>query len=88
MEFFKLKTIKMLQTITSNWHLMRIIRFVLSIAIIIEAWSVHDKLLGMFGLLFLGMSLFNVGCCSTQCTSRQTKIDSTKQEEISYEEIK
>lgn len=77
----------MLQTLTINWHTMRIIRLILSIIIIIEGIRTSEKLLPIMGFVFLLMAIFNVGCCSSNCTTTKKNI-SNNENTIIYEEIK
>lgn len=78
----------MLQTLTTNWHTMRIIRLILSIIIIIEGIRTSDKLLPIMGFVFLLMAILNVGCCNTNCSTKNNNITINKDDTIIYEEIK
>jgi hypothetical protein len=77
------------QTILNDWNTMRIVRAVLSIIIISEAVSMHDLALGIFGGVFMGMAVFNTGCCRGSCSVNSTNNTSVNEKDkIEFEEIK
>lgn len=57
----------MIQSITTNWTLIRALRLILGIFIIIQSVEMHNYWLILPGLIFGGMALFNLGCGSGQC---------------------
>ena len=77
----------MKQGIFSNWNFMRAIRLVLGIFIIVQSIVVKDWAIGLLGILFTAMPLFNIGCCGTSgCTvPRERKPGNSK--DISCEEV-
>ncbi len=77
----------MKQTIFTNWTFMRFLRLGLGLAILIQAVIAKDVLFALFGLGFIAMPVFNVGCCgSGGCNvPPDKKINSTK--DITYEEV-
>lgn len=52
-----------IKTISSNWHLMRVLRVVLAVAILVQSWYAKDSTTAVIGLMLLAMGLFNIGCC-------------------------
>ncbi len=51
------------QKLLTNWHLMRILRLILSVWILAMALPAHDWVMGVFGAFFLYTALAGVGCC-------------------------
>ena len=78
----------MSQQFLSNWHFMRILRLVLSIAIIYEAWETKTPLFALMGAPFLLQAIFNVGCNGAACSVPTAKSESGKKEEITFTEVK
>lgn len=65
---------------------MRVIRLVLGLVIISQAWVASDTLLGVLGVLFAGMALFNTGCCAMgSCAVPDRTVHSKKDE--GYDEL-
>lgn len=76
-----------------NWHVMRIIRLVLSVILLVEAVQMKEPLLGAFGGIFLLMTLFNAGCgtascCGTNDNCNTTPAKQNTKKEIEFEEVK
>lgn len=78
----------MVQQLFSNWHFMRIIRLVLALAILYEAWETHTPLFALLSVPFFLQAIFNVGCNGAACGVPTSKSDSSKTEEITFTEIK
>lgn len=77
----------MKQTIFSNWNFMRFLRLGLGIAIITQAIIAKDWTMGMVGLLFTVMPVFNIGCCAAGgCTTPINK-NTVQKKDITYEEV-
>jgi hypothetical protein len=80
------------QTLTSDWHAMRIIRLVLSGIILVQAITFHDPMLALFGGVFMLMAVFNTGCCgSGGCGvnySGKAVTTPNEKDKIDFEEIK
>lgn len=51
------------QRLFSNWHLMRIVRLVLSVGLLVMAIQGKDAAMGSLGLFFLITTIAGVGCC-------------------------
>ena len=74
--------------ILSNWNLMRFVRLALGVAIIIQSVMAKDWVLGIIGVLFTSMPVFNIGCCSTQgCSTPSNNGNKENTKDISYEEV-
>lgn len=54
------------QRMFSNWHLMRIVRLVLSIWLLVVTVQSKDVAMGGFALFFLLTTIGGVGCCGPQ----------------------
>lgn len=80
----------MFQSIFRDWNFIRIVRLVLGIMLIGQAFQIHNVAIGLFGGLFVFQSLTNTGCCgSAGCiVPQQYKGSEKKPEEIEYKEVK
>ena len=77
------------ETLLTNWNFMRLLRLGLGIYIAIQAVETQSKISMIFAVFFLFQALTNTGCCgSNGCAVPLKKNDSTKTEEIEYEEVK
>ena len=77
----------MKQIIFSNWNFMRFLRLGLGIAIIVQSIMAGNWTMGILGLLFTAMPVFNIGCCATGGCSTPTKKTSETTKDITYEEV-
>lgn len=77
----------MKQTIISNWNFMRFLRLGLGIAIIIQSVLAGNWTMGVLGVLFAAMPVFNIGCCGPAGCTAPAKKDSATKKDISYEEV-
>lgn len=76
-----------MHNILKNWNFFRFIRLLMGILIIFQAFTVKDFFLGIAGLLFTSMTLFNIGCCGAgSCYSGKTKTENNTKD-IEYEEV-
>ncbi len=74
--------------ITGNWHFMRVLRVVLSLAILVQSWYAKDSTTAIIGLMLLAMGLFNIGCCGPSgCYTSVKKKKSAPSNEPVYEEV-
>ena len=73
--------------IFSNWNFMRVLRLVMGIAIIVQAFVVKEVALGLAGLLFTGMAIFNAGCCGTGVCYTPPSKNVQPQKDIDHEEV-
>jgi hypothetical protein len=77
------------EQIFSNWTLMRMVKFVLSIIILIQSVQQHDLMFGFLGGIFLTQTLLNIGCCGVGgCSVPVKKVDSSTIQDVQFEEIK
>jgi len=77
----------MKQAIFSNWNFMRLIRLVLGITIIVQSIITKDWVVGILGIVFIAMPMFNIGCCAVSgCTTPPKKVVKTPKD-IAYEEV-
>lgn len=54
------------QRLFSNWHLMRIVRLILSVVLGVMAYQGKDAAMGGLALFFLITTITGVGCCGPQ----------------------
>lgn len=78
----------MKERILSNWSFARIVRLGLGLMIVIQAVQLNDFFMGAMGLLFMGMAIFAIGCCSTSGCSKTIKKTNKNIEETTYEEVR
>lgn len=57
-----------MKAIFQGWNVMRILRLVLSIAIIVQGIISKDVLFISLGVIFGGMAIANMGCPGNSCT--------------------
>jgi hypothetical protein len=77
----------MKQAIFSNWNFMRFLRLGLGIAIIIQSATAGNWTMGILGLVFTAMPVFNIGCCGTAGCATTVKKSSETTKDITYEEV-
>ncbi len=77
----------MKDAIFKNWTFFRVLRLMIGLAIIVQAFISKDTLFGAAGLLFTSMAVFNMGCCGGGgCATPPQKTDKNSKD-ISYEEV-
>ena len=68
---------------------MRMVKFVLSIIILIQSVEQHDWMFGLLGGIFISQTLLNIGCCGAGgCAVPMKKVDPENIEDVQFEEIK
>lgn len=77
----------MKEVILNNWTFVRALRLLLGLAVIVQAVVLKDTLLGVAGLLFSSMALFNRGCCGQAGCAIPSKSRSKSNTETTYEEV-
>ncbi|WP_026899276.1 hypothetical protein [Daejeonella oryzae] len=77
----------MRQTILTNWSIIRFLRLMIGLAIIVQAFIISDVLLGVAGLLFSSMAVFNAGCCGTAVCAPKIRKSSGTIKDTTYEEV-
>lgn len=77
------------ETLFTDWNFMRILRLGLGIYIAIHAVETQSMISAIFSVFLLFQAISNTGCCgSNGCAVPIKKNNSSKTEEIEYEEIK
>lgn len=72
-----------------DWNWFRIVRLLLGCIIIGQAFLMKDVMLGVAGLVFSLMAMFNVSCCGVNgCSMPKQKLKQNEKVDIQYEEIK
>ena len=66
---------------------MRFFRLVIGIIIIVQAVMARDAMLGLAGIFFTSLPVFNVGCCGAGSCYVSEKKDRSKNKDIHYEEV-
>jgi hypothetical protein len=77
----------MKQGILSNWNFMRFVRLGLGITIIVQSVIAKDWTMGILGILFTSMPVFNIGCCGVGGCATPVKKDTENTKDITYEEV-
>ncbi len=77
-----------MKVLTSNWHIMRIIRLILAIAIMVQSWYMKDTTTGVLGVVLLATAAFNIGCCGpTGCSTNLYSSKKSSEKNTEYEEV-
>ena len=71
-----------MRTLLSNWNLMRIIRLVLGTVILVQGIIGKDFVSIVFGVLFGGMAVLNMGCCSGGCSVNTSSENEAKNKRL------
>ena len=77
----------MKQAIFSNWNFMRFLRLALGIFIIVQSVIAKDWAIGLLGLLFTAMPVFNIGCCGVNGCATPVKKSTDNTKDVTYEEV-
>ncbi len=80
----------LIETLKQRWDIVRILRLVIGVTVIGQAFIMHEWLLGMGGGMLTTMAILNIGCCGTQGCAVAPRKDAAKPglEETRFEEIK
>lgn len=73
------------KNILKDWNFIRGLRFVLGLIVLVQSIMYKNYLLGLFGLYFSIMALFNLGCNGASCNVNNNY--SKKEEDFTYEEV-
>ena len=80
------------QRLTTNWHLMRLVRLGLGIMMVVMGIQGHDWAIGLFSVFFLYQAVTDTGCCgSGGCNTPVGRKEMARYDDttpIEYEEIK
>ncbi|MEP7108804.1 MAG: hypothetical protein ABI760_12500 [Ferruginibacter sp.] len=73
--------------ILRNWNFMRFFRLAIGIAIIVQSVISRDWVIGVMGVLFTCMPIFNVGCCGVGGCANPVIKNTGIKKDVSYEEV-
>ena len=76
-----------MRKILHEWNFMRILRFILGVAILVQGIVARDAITIILGVVFGGMAVANIGCCATGGCAVNQRSTNKKTEEIQYEEV-
>ncbi|MBL0884379.1 MAG: hypothetical protein IBJ16_13720 [Chitinophagaceae bacterium] len=77
-----------MKTLTSNWHIMRIIRLILALAVIVQSWYMKDTTTAVLGIILLASAVFNIGCCGPAgCSTSFSSSKKSQEKNTAYEEV-
>jgi hypothetical protein len=79
-----------ISTLKQRWDFVRILRLVIGVTVIGQAFIMQELLLGIGGAMLTTMAVLNIGCCGVQGCSVNTRKDTAKLnlEETNFEEVK
>lgn len=67
------------------WRLLRIIFGAIAL---VQAFILHDIILGVAGTVVAGMAVLNMGCCGVNgCNTNLNRKNTNGTDEINYEEV-
>lgn len=76
------------QQVLYGWSWIRAARLLIGVFALVEAYRMHNNMLGMLaGIIFI-QGLLGIGCCGTTCAPRRVAGKKDEKEEIQFEEIK
>ncbi len=78
------------QSISSNWHPLRVVYLILGLMMMVQALQSRDIPFALIGGLFLYQSIFNTGCCGMSGAFRANDKESNQKtlRDTEYTEIK
>jgi hypothetical protein len=79
-----------LSTLKQRWDFARILRLIVGVTVVGQAFIMQELLLGIGGAMLTTMAVLNIGCCGIQGCSVNTPKDTerVKLEETNFEEVK
>lgn len=78
-----------INTFISNWNFSRLLRLVLGIVFLIQAFQSNSYMVGAFGVLLLFQAATNQGCCGTSgCNISKKNNTDTTLNDVQFEEVK
>lgn len=79
----------MIQNITKNWNIFRILRLALGLFLMTEAIRTGNWFMTVFAVAMIIMPLLNIGCCAGgNCAVPENKSSDINSEEVEFEEVK
>lgn len=78
----------MKEVVFKNWNFIRFFRLVIGLTILGQAIASHDVFIGIAGIVFSAMAVFNIGCFGGTCAtpSQSNQIKNPKQD-VEFEEV-
>lgn len=79
-----------LGTLKQRWDFVRILRLVIGVTVIGQAFMMQELLLGIGGGMLTTMAVLNIGCCGAQGCGVNPRKDASKTslEDTRFEEVK
>ena len=79
----------MIQSITKNWNIFRILRLALGLFLMTEAIRTGVWFMTIFAAAMIIMPLLNIGCCAGgNCAVPDNKSPGSDVDEVQFEEVK
>ena len=79
----------MIQSITKNWNIFRILRLALGLFLMTEAIRTGVWFMTVFAAAMIIMPLLNIGCCAGgNCAVPDRKSSGSDTDEVQFEEVK
>ena len=79
----------MIQNITKNWNIFRILRLALGLFLMSEAIRTGVWFMTIFAAAMIIMPLLNIGCCAGgNCAVPDNKSPGSDVDEVQFEEVK
>ena len=79
----------MIQNITTNWNIFRILRLALGLFLMTEAIRTGVWFMTIFAAAMIIMPLLNIGCCAAgNCAVPDRKLSGSDTDEVQFEEVK
>ena len=79
----------MIQNITKNWNIFRILRLALGLFLMTEAIRTGVWFIMIFAAAMIIMPLLNIGCCAGgNCAVPDRKSSGSDTDEVQFEEVK
>ena len=79
----------MIQNITKNWNIFRILRLALGLFLMTEAFRTGVWFMTIFAAAMIIMPLLNIGCCAGgNCAVPDRKSSGSDTDEVQFEEVK
>lgn len=78
----------MIQNITKNWNIFRILRLALGLFLMTEAIRIGNWFMTVFAAAMIIMPLLNIGCCAGgNCAVPDSKSSGSDADEVEFEEV-
>lgn len=78
----------MKEVVFKNWNFIRFFRLVVGLIILGQAISSHEVFIGIAGLVFSTLAVFNIGCFGGTCvTPSQTNQIKNPNQDVEFEEV-